>query len=404
MTKQNETCDRAWEIDALREGKLGAKDAESFERHARACEVCTSAAARADRLRDLARALPDSAPSDLSVRRVRSRVLHAVATRTERPSSRPLAAPAVGVGLVLAATTAAFFVARGGEHVTSAARLAVHAPMREGITEVQYAARVTNDDGAKWAQSRRGSTERVELESGTLTIRVRHQEVGERFLVDLPDGELEVRGTTFEVTARDGVTERVHVDEGKVSLRVVGRAELLLGAGATWTHADAPFASATASTPLPASASASAATPSASSSSSPATTATSMTSAPSMGGAEESAFADAVALLQSGRYEAAADAFHAFVGAHASASQAEDASYLEAVALARAGRVDAAGLAAERHLASFPRSFHAKEAAILVARAARDRGDCTKARAVLAPWLAGPQPDHDALAAIRTCR
>ena len=95
-------------------------------------------------------------------------------------------------------------------------------------------------------------------------------------------------------------------------------------------------------------------------------------------------------------------AFQAFLLAHPAAPQVEDASFLEAVALARAGRVDAASLAAEQHLASFPGSFHRKEASILVARAASQRGDCARARAVLASWL-GPSPDADVRAALGSC-
>jgi TolA-binding protein len=106
--------------------------------------------------------------------------------------------------------------------------------------------------------------------------------------------------------------------------------------------------------------------------------------------------------LRDGHYEDAAAAFHAFVAAWPRSSQAEDASFLEAVALARAGRPDAAGLAAERHLATFPTSFHKREAAILEARAATLRGECDKARTVLAPWL-GQTPDADAVATIRGC-
>jgi TolA-binding protein len=113
-------------------------------------------------------------------------------------------------------------------------------------------------------------------------------------------------------------------------------------------------------------------------------------------------YAADVALLQEGDYDAAASAFAAFLTAHPNASQAEDASFLEAATLARAGRPDAAALAAQHHLAAYPRSFHRKEAAILVARAARDRGDCSSARAVLAPWLGTPQ-DAEATAALRSC-
>jgi TolA-binding protein len=114
------------------------------------------------------------------------------------------------------------------------------------------------------------------------------------------------------------------------------------------------------------------------------------------------AYAAAISLLREGRNDEAASAFRAFLLSQPGAPQAEDASFLEAVALARSGRGDAAALAAEQHLASFPSSFHRKDASILVARAAALRGDCGKARALLAPWT-GQSPDADALAALRTC-
>ena len=33
-------CGRGWEVDVYREGRLGQRDAESFERHLRACRDC----------------------------------------------------------------------------------------------------------------------------------------------------------------------------------------------------------------------------------------------------------------------------------------------------------------------------------------------------------------------------
>src|SRR5207245_2286266 len=93
------------------------------------------------------------------------------------------------------------------------------------------------------------------------------------------------------------------------------------------------------------------------------------------------------------RYADAALKFSSFVASHPGAVEAEDASFLEASALAHDGRTDAAALVAARFLTRYPTSFHARDAAVLVARAARDRGDCPYARAVLEPWIANPTPD-----------
>ena len=71
-----------------------------------------------------------------------------------------------------------------------------------------------------------------------MRLSVRHQTAAERFLVELPDGELEVRGTTFTVSASATATERVAVEGGIVALRIRGLpAEILLQAGESWSAA-----------------------------------------------------------------------------------------------------------------------------------------------------------------------
>jgi TolA-binding protein len=212
----------------------------------------------------------------------------------------------------------------------------------------------------------------------------------ERFLVDLPDGELEVRGTTFLVTASAGTTEQVSVEEGVVLLRLRYLAsEVVLEKGETWNAR--PKKAPGPASPMPAwhpAGSGSAPTPS---------------TTPSASLAEDEgveSYAAAVGLWQGHHYTAAATALHAFVLAHPSAPQLEDASFLEAASLAQVGRPDAAALVAEDHLARFPASFHRRDAALLVARAARDRGECAQVKSVLAPWI---DSDTEASQIAREC-
>jgi TolA-binding protein len=246
-----------------------------------------------------------------------------------------------------------------------------------------FAGTVAAEAGARWTQMRDDDSEHVRLDDGILSLHVRHQNANEHFYVDLPDGQLEVRGTTFRVEVHDGATTRIDVGEGVISVRFHGMDEIWVSAGGSWSRAPATIGSIR--------------SPKSSASTSPAST---RKIASDQGAADD--YAAAVSLLRNGSYDAAATAFGAFLTAHPNASQAEDASYLEASSLARAGRLDAAALAAEHHLAAYPHSFHAKEAAILVARAARDRGDCAKARNVLAPWL-GASPDAEVQATLRSC-
>ncbi len=368
---QSGECGRLWEVDAYRQGRLGEKDAASFERHARQCDECGTKLAGDERLGRMARELAArGAPSALSLRRLRVRVLRDVAAGE---SSSPGAAwwrgrRAVAVGLVALAAAAAVVIARGhgpggragaasGAATGTAATPLVAGSSVAAPAPAVYTGSVAELGDARWTQTREGGVERVALAGGSVRVHVRPQQHGERFLVSLPDGEIEVRGTTFDVNVAAGATARVHVDEGVVDLRLAGRDEVHLAAGDTWTAAPSqPVA------PKPPTARVQPVT----SVAAPVVTAP---AAPPPVDEGDSAYAAAVGLLRDGRNAEAAAALQAFVIAHPQAPQTEDASYLEAAALARAGRTDAAALAAEQHLSRFPGSFHRREAEALVARA-----------------------------------
>ena len=384
-------CARQWEIDPYREGRLGAKDARSFERHLRSCAECREQMEADLRLRELARALPVVEPSELALRRVRTRVMRDSATGVAlRQAPRWLGVGVASMVVVASAATWALVAHRSGSPApltattgTTAGTVVATAPKAPAdVPEPEVlAGDVVATADARWTQARAHGVERVGLQDGAMAVHVRQQAIGERFLVTLPDGELEVRGTTFEVNVAQGATTRVHVDEGVVELRLRGQPPRRLLGGETWT------APAAADAVRPAAPSVQPSSPSA--------------AAPAPDGVD--GYTAAMGLLRSGRNDEAAAAFHTFVQSQPRAAQAEDASFLEAVALARAGRTDAAALAAEHHLAGFPGSFHRREAAILVARAAVQRGDCGKARTVLATWTTGEKPDAEAQGALRGC-
>lgn len=411
--KQRE-CDRLWEIDAVRDGRLSAKDTDAWTRHLRICGECASMVGDNERIRRAAAEAIAPKPAELELRRLRVRVLGDMARRSVGPGRRRAAIVTVAVTVLV------------GMGLTI--RMAAMGPTvpPESAEDTSFASTVSPRPAARWSRIRDRGIERVRLEDGTLRVHVRHQRGDERFLVTLPDGELEVRGTTFVVTAAGGATERVRVEEGVVAVRVGGAPETLLGPGGVW---EAPAHVAAGASPVSAAPTATApASPASPTAVVPGTTpavapagppapvrsirmqaakgsAAVVTgagmSAASSGHAADEAYGMAVTAMQRGEYGAAANGFHDFVTTHPRASQAEDASYLEAVALARSGRGDAAGLAAERHLAQFPQSFHRREAAFLAARAARDRGECSAARTLLAPWAASP--DARALLEAKTC-
>jgi hypothetical protein len=244
-----------------------------------------------------------------------------------------------------------------------------------------FAGAVTAMPGARFTQardeSRGAAVERVVLSEGTIAVHVPKQAAGERFLVVVPDGEVEVRGTTFEVTVRNSATTSVHVEEGVVVYRRSAEADVILAAAETWHPVGRRVAD---RTPAP--------------------------SAGSSGAGSKrdtSEYERAVAAYEAHAYADAARRCSAFVATHPDAPEVEDAAFLEASALAHDGRMPAAAAAAERFLARFGvASFPARDAAILVARADRDRGDCPRAKDVVAPWLSSP-PSPDLASALGAC-
>lgn len=380
-------CERSWELDALREGRLGEKDALAFERHLRGCTICTHESQFAETARVLASRLPVEEPSALELRRVRARVLRSAELGEGAQTNRPRIARWVGALGAIAAVVSYVVVRHSSSPRATTATVGISATataIEPGAEDL--AGTVQASGGAKWRQTRIGNVERVTLEDGALRIHVRHQEAGERFLVDAPDGVIEVRGTTFEVETFEGRTTRVAVDEGFVAWRMNGADEILLHAGESWKPPRATAALRS--------------TPPRSTTSPPATPTATTTAATVDDGSD--AYGSAVILLNDGELTRAADALASYLAAYPNGRDREDASYLRAVALARADRSDEAAAAAEQHLAAFPQSFHRKEASLLVARVARHHGDCDKARRVLAPWLAAPA-DAEAAAIIRSC-
>ncbi len=379
----HERCDRGWQADAYGEGRLGPKDVESFERHLRTCGACAEGVARDRRLRALGRALPVAVPGQLALKRLRVRILRDATRAPSRPRSWARIAFASSFGIALVAIASLVAVRSIGRRMPMAAAVA------PASSSAPRAGTVAPSAGAVWTQSRDGSVERVELEAGTLHVHVRPQGPGERFFVRLPDGEIEVRGTTFDVTALGGFTRHVSVDEGTVVLRLRGGPDRNLGPGTSWAAPESPAPDAHEAAAVLSIAA-------------PTKTPRRPDADVHDGDDRASAYATAMRSFREGRYDSAAAAFHAYTLTFPRGSEAEDASFLEALSLARAGRGDAAALAAERHLESFPRSFRRKEASILVARAASRRGRCDEALARLAPWISA-SPDAEIQSVLVEC-
>jgi hypothetical protein len=347
-------CPRLFEAEAMRDGRLGDAERGSFERHMTVCPSCSSEVEALDAVAEALRAPGGKAAADeLHIRRERTRLLAAfdgmlVAPQRQRPLWKRLILPAAVAALI------------GGLAVSWRLR---HA--EPPLTDLTNAV-VRPDVAAVWSERTEGNFEQIRLEHGSLWIHVDHaSDRRHRLIVVLPDGELEDTGTTFMVTAEDGRTTRVAVEDGSITLRVRGQWAVSLGAGETWTPGAQPVASASAApsgaptaigyvatprtgTPVPVPASGPP-------SRAPAAAASAAALDPAM------EFRAAMAAFDTGDNRSAAASFARFLDGHPSDPQAEDAAYLRVIALERCGDRDAMSVAGQEYLRRFPAGFRRAE-------------------------------------------
>jgi tetratricopeptide (TPR) repeat protein len=175
---------------------------------------------------DLARQIPFDAPSPEEARRLESQLY--VRARLTPQHARPSAVARPSPVIWVAAASVLVALAAGGVLWGNELELRDERPY--GL--------VRATEGASFVQelSTLGThrKELVHLEDGTLFVSVRKLRGNDRFLVVSDDDEVEVRGTRFEVAARDGQLLRVTVEEGRVELRPKLGASRLLLAGDSW--------------------------------------------------------------------------------------------------------------------------------------------------------------------------
>jgi hypothetical protein len=221
--------------------------------------------------------------------------------------------------------------------------------------------------GARFVQVGSAPDEIVRLSEGTLTVEVSPLARGERFRVVTADAEVEVRGTAFDVTADHDHLATVRVLHGRVEVRPLGGAAVLLAAGERWS---APVAAATAPVPTRATAPPTPMppTPTAPRVRRPPVRPSALAAEQPDAGTRraspgEEAFAEGWNRLSAGHADEAAAAF-----ARAEDAEAvrEDAGFWLGIALARGAHRDRAIAALHRFLAAFPTSARAGEASVVL--------------------------------------
>jgi ferric-dicitrate binding protein FerR (iron transport regulator) len=342
-TKQS-ACPRLFEVEAMRDGRLGEAERVSFSRHLSTCLACAREAKALEALSAAVRTPADDREADeLHARRERTRLLAAFDAEqiaSERPPMLQLSAG----GLTAAATVL-------GLAVIAALRLRSPpvVPSSPRATDATDAVVVHADSGARYAKRTEGNRETIILERGALRIQVTHPR-GETLRVALPDGELEDVGTTFTVAVSGGRTARVAVEEGSVILRLRGAPPVRLGAGETWPSTVATPASVPEETRAPV------LSPAAGPVAAPTPT---MSARPPDRAADE--FRAAMTAFDGGDVRGAAARFALFVVDHPDDPRAEDAAYLRVIALQRTGDDGATRRAATDYLARYPAGFRRSE-------------------------------------------
>jgi hypothetical protein len=334
-------CPRLFEAEAMRDGRLRGAERTSFERHMITCPACSREFQAIEALAESLRASSqDNADADdLHVRRERTRLLAAFDRALVGPK-RPWSArhrllwPAAVAGIV-----AGIFVLRHE---------------RPGVQPAHASSPVVHADStAVWSERTEGDCERVVLERGALWIHVDHSSGEGRLVVVLPDGELEDTGTTFTVSAEDGHTTRVAVQEGHVVLRLRGKPSVAIGPGDTWIPEAGPVASAC---PNPAPPPAPSARLASDAQSTPPLR-SSAPLAPALAPDPSVDFRAAMAALDVGDNHQAAAAFASFLEKHPRDPRAEDAAYLRIIALQRCGDSGSMKGAALEYLRRYPAGF-----------------------------------------------
>jgi ferric-dicitrate binding protein FerR (iron transport regulator) len=347
-------CARLWQVEAVKDQRLSGADRVAFERHLETCSECTSELAALERLEALGARLPAPASDPLARRRLRNDILrraNELSVGTGRPPPRRRHVVLGATALAAAALLVTVVALRRDDGRGLAANVSVGEPRFEIVTA----------PGSEWSTLKSGPALRLSLRRGQADVTVQKLRAGQSFVLELPDGELEVRGTRFSVQVADRKTRSVKVSEGLVALRLregTGR-ELLLGAGQGWVMTLAPAPRA----PEPQKALAvapSASGPAATSPAKPVSPAPASKPASASGATEE--FAAAMAAYSRGDFATAERLFLAFEAHYPTSGHVEDTTFLRALTRLRRGDEAGGKALAREYLKRYPNGFRAPEA------------------------------------------
>jgi ferric-dicitrate binding protein FerR (iron transport regulator) len=360
-------CTRLWQVEAVRDRRLAGAEQAAFERHLETCVECTAERAQLARLDELAANMPAHTSDALARRRLRNELLRR-ANDLSVGSGHPPPRRSRAAMLALALAAAALLIAVLGFFRNERA-------ITRNSDEPRFELVASTE--SDWSALRRGAALRLALRRGNFELYVHKLDARQSFVLELPDGELEVRGTRFSVEVVDGRTRSVSVSEGLVALRLRGgpsgsAEEVLLGAGRSWPgvtaarapaateelDAGAPSASPTAA-PMRGAPMAPRADSVASARIRPAAAASAENQRKSDATAD---FAAAMSAFSRGDFATAEQLFLAFETQHPTNGHVEDTLFLRALTRLRRGDDAGAKQLAREYRRRYPNGFRAPEA------------------------------------------
>jgi hypothetical protein len=355
-------CSRRWQAEAAEDRRLSDSDRASFERHLPTCAACTRAVRELVELRRLRARTQAPASPPLDQRRARNELLRR-ANELTLGGTRTRSFRILAIAAAVAVLAALVFVGlRPGAPGAT--------PPIPANDEPNY--ELVASPGAEWAAIERGPKLKLATRRGRFDLLVHPLSRGQRFVLVLPDGELEVQGTRFVVEVDGTRTVSVRVTEGRVALRVRerGGSLLVLGAGDDFAANALPAEPAASTLPPVEMPGASALAPRVPTkefvpprqSGSAALPTSSVGRDPGRDGASGTDFARAMSAFSSGNFGEAEKLFQAFALRHPADPRAEDATFLSAVASSRRGDQENARRLAKRYLTRYPSGLRRREA------------------------------------------
>jgi TolA-binding protein len=367
-------------------------------------------------LAELAREIPWNPPDAARREALREAiVLEARETTASPPAPRSRRGLWLGGAAVVAVAAAAVAIVAlrgGGAPAPGSAELPAPA-----VVTATHRAKVQASSAADFVHSASIESgvndEIVRLRGGRVSVAVERLEPDQRFRVVAGDGEVEVRGTAFDVVVVEDRLESVVVHHGLVVVRLRGEAPVEVAGGQHWSRVSVPVPvpvpdpvpvdppadmrprtpSDPLEDPLPPIAAVPTPAPGAVTG-----TGTGTGTEPEADSPIESDFRSGRLALRDGDFATAADLFLRAIASDPDAPLAEDARYWRAVALARAGKDTDAHDTLEAFLLRHPTSMHAGRASLMLGNLLVKAGNLDAARPRYQAALADSDPEVRAAA------